>query len=176
MTSATISPNDARRRLEDGSAILVDIREPAEHARENIPGASLAPLSRFDAAAVRRDAGHRPAVIFHCQGGNRTRANAQTLEACGTPEVYMLEGGLQGWKAAGLPTRLDRSQPIEMQRQVQIAAGTLVVTGLALGAAVSPWFILLSAFVGCGLVFAGVSGWCGMAKLLAAMPWNRAAA
>jgi len=176
MTSATISPFDARRRIEDGSAILVDIREPAEYARESIPGAKLTPLSKFDAAAVRREAGDCPAVIFHCQGGNRTRANAQTLEACGVPEVYMLEGGLQGWKAAGLPSRLDRRQPIEMPRQVQIGAGSLVVVGLALGATVSPWFVLLSAFVGCGLVFAGVSGWCGMARLLAVMPWNRATA
>jgi hypothetical protein len=75
-----------------------------------------------------------------------------------------------------LPTSLDRSKPIEMQRQVQIVAGGLVLLGLVLAVVVSPWFAALSAFVGAGLVFAGVSGWCGMAKVLAVMPWNRLAA
>ena len=175
MSTATISPRDAKRRLEEGSAILVDIREPAEHARESIQGAKLLPLSRFDANALRRESGAAPAVIFHCQGGNRTRSSAEKLQACGFPEVYTLDGGLLGWKAFGLPTKLDRSQPIEMQRQVQIAAGSLVLIGVILAATVSPWFVGISAFVGAGLTFAGISGWCGMAKLLAVMPWNRAA-
>lgn len=174
MTDATISPRDAKRRLDDGTAILVDIREAAEHARENIPGARLLPLSVFDPASLPHDAKHS-AVIFHCQGGNRTRANAAKLAMCGYPEVYALDGGLQGWKASGLATRVDRRQPIEMQRQVQIAAGALVVGGLVLAMTVSPWFAGLSAFVGAGLMFAGISGWCGMARLLAVMPWNRAA-
>jgi hypothetical protein len=79
-----------------------------------------------------------------------------------------------GWKAAGYATRVDRTKPIELQRQVQIAAGTLVLLGLLLAWLAAPQFILLSAFVGGGLVFAGVSGWCGMAQLLGALPWNRA--
>ncbi|WP_312760251.1 rhodanese family protein, partial [Pulveribacter sp.] len=86
------------------------------------------------------------------------------------------EGGLDGWKRAGLPVLRDTSQPLELQRQVQIAAGSLVALGTALGAGVSPWFLLLPGFVGCGLVFAGVSGFCGMARLLVRMPWNRSAA
>jgi hypothetical protein len=90
----------------------------------------------------------------------------------GLREIHVLDGGLIGWKAAGLPTKLDRRQPIELQRQVMIAAGTIVLLGLMLADLVSPWFILLTAFVGCGMVFAGVSGWCGMAKLLRLMPWN----
>jgi hypothetical protein len=114
-------------------------------------------------------------VIFHCQSGNRTCMNFDRLEAVGLPEVYVLEGGLGGWKQAGLPTRLDRKQPIELQRQVMIAAGTLILIGLVLGFLISPWFIALSAFMGCGLVFAGISGWCGLAKLLALMPWNKLA-
>jgi rhodanese-related sulfurtransferase len=85
----------------------------------------------------------------------------------------MLMGGLDGWKAAGLPTLVDRSAPIELQRQVQIAAGSLVVLGVALSVWVSPWFMLLSGFVGAGLIFAGVTGTCGMARFLSCMPWNR---
>ena len=174
MSIPTINPVEARRRLADGSAVLVDIREPMEHAREAIPGAKLSPLSTYDAQSLAGIRGKdAPAVIFHCQSGKRTADNAAQLRQCGIPEVYILEGGLTGWKAAGLPTSIDRTKPIEMQRQVQIAAGSLVLTGLLLAYLVSPWFLALSAFVGAGLVFAGVSGWCGMAKVLDVMPWNR---
>ena len=85
----------------------------------------------------------------------------------------MLEGGLEAWKKAGLPTALDTKQPIEIMRQVQITAGSLVLLGVALGFLVAPGFFLLSGFVGAGLTLAGATGFCGMAKLLALMPWNR---
>ena len=85
----------------------------------------------------------------------------------------MLEGGLDAWKKAGLPVSLDRSQPIDIMRQVQIAAGSLVLLGVVLGAFVSPNFYALSGFVGAGLTFAGISGFCGMARVLGAMPWNQ---
>jgi rhodanese-related sulfurtransferase len=173
MTIQTIGASDARRLIEEKGATLVDIREPMEHARESIPGAKLMPLSKFEGGCF---AANCPPVIFHCQGGNRTAANENRLAACGAHEIYVLKGGIGGWKAAGLPTSLDRSKPIEMQRQVQIAAGGLILLGLLLAVLISPWFAVLSAVIGGGLVFAGVSGWCGMAKVLAAMPWNRAEA
>jgi rhodanese-related sulfurtransferase len=174
MSLPTITPEEAKHRLEEGTAILVDIREPMEHAREAIPGARLQPLSRFDAKAMSALAGPKgPALIFHCQSGGRTAENAERLGACGVPQAYILKGGLSGWKAAGYPTHLDRSKPIELQRQVQIAAGLLILSGLLLAWLVSPLFLGLSAFVGAGLVFAGISGWCGMARLLDLMPWNR---
>lgn len=169
MKRPMITPQEARRHLESGSAILVDIREPMEHAREAIPGARSQPLSTFDASALQGV----PAVIFHCQSGRRTVDNAGRLLSCGAGEIYLLEGGLSDWKQAGYPTNLDRSQPIEMQRQVQITAGTFIVSGLVLSWLVSPLFLAVPAFVGTGLVFAGVSGWCGMARLLGLMPWNR---
>ena len=157
--------------------MLIDIREPPEHARESIPGAELVPLSTYQAGSLSGGQVRTAStVIFHCQSGKRTADNAQRLRQCGAPDVYLLEGGLAGWKAAGFPTRIDRSKPIELQRQVQIAAGALVLVSLMLSAVVSVWFIALAAFVGSGLVFAGISGWCGMARLLGVMPWNRAAA
>ena len=174
MSLPTITPAEAQRRLADGSAILIDIREPMEHAREAIPQARLASLSTLAAGSLLATGENRPAVIFHCQSGKRTADNAARLKACGATEAFILEGGLSGWKAAGLATRVDRTKPIELQRQVQIAAGTLVLLGLLLAWLAAPQFILLSAFVGGGLVFAGVSGWCGMAQLLGALPWNRA--
>lgn len=151
-------------------AVLVDIREADERAREHIPGAQHAPLSTLQSV----QAPGAKAVIFHCRSGARTGANAAPLGEAAGCEAYLLEGGLEAWKRAGLPVATDRKQPIEIMRQVQIVAGSLVVLGVVLGLWVAPPFFAISAFVGAGLVFAGSTGWCGMAKLLALMPWNRA--
>ncbi len=114
--------------------------------------------------------------VFHCRSGVRTLGNAARLSnAAGKCEAYILEGGLDAWKRAGLPITLDRTQPIDIMRQVQITAGSLVLLGIMLGATVSPFIYALSAFVGAGLVFAGSTGFCGMAYVLARMPWNRRA-
>ena len=171
MNIPQISPVEAKRRLDAGTAILIDIREADEHAREHIAAARLVPLSRLHAHdfSAERQA---PAVIFHCQSGNRTCANFERLKAIGLPEIYVMEGGVLAWKGSGLPTTLDRNKPIELQRQVMIAAGSIVLTGLLLAYFVSPAFIVLTGFIGCGLVFAGLSGWCGLARLLRLMPWN----
>ena len=91
-------------------------------------------------------------------------------------EAFILEGGIEAWKAAGLDVAIDRRQPLELIRQVQIIAGALVLAGVLLGWLAHPGFFGLSAFVGAGLAFAGLTGWCGMAKALAFMPWNQRAA
>jgi rhodanese-related sulfurtransferase len=102
---------DAKRRLAAGTAVLVDIREPMEHAREAIPGARSSPLSSYGAHSLQAlQSENAPAVIFHCQSGKRTSDNAERLLTCGMPELYILEGGLTGWKSAGLATRVDRSR------------------------------------------------------------------
>jgi rhodanese-related sulfurtransferase len=170
MTLRTITPQAAKQLIDQG-AVLVDIREFDEHRRERVPGARHEALSRL--API--DAGGAQAIVFHCRSGARTQANAQLLADAATCDAFILEGGIEAWKKAGLPVATDHRQPIEIMRQVQIAAGSLVVLGVVLGLAVAPSFFALSAFVGAGLVFAGVSGWCGMAKLLALMPWNRSA-
>lgn len=170
----TITPVEAAALLREG-ATLVDVREPDEHARERIPGAYNLPLSRLDTAelAVRQG---KP-VLFHCRSGARTQGNADRLGAkAGLCEAYLVEGGLDAWKRAGLPVAEDRRQPLELMRQVQIAAGSMVVLGVLLGALVTPWLYALSGFVGAGLVFAGVTGTCGLATLLRLMPWNKAPA
>jgi rhodanese-related sulfurtransferase len=169
-----INPIDARelkRRLDSREAILIDIRESDEHAREHILGARLAPVSAIDAHDFDRD--HDKIAVFHCKSGMRTQANAARLLAKGFRESYYLAGGIEAWKAAGLPVHTNKSAPLELMRQVQIAAGVLILTGVLLGWFVNPAFYALSAFVGAGLTFAGATGWCGMALLLKAMPWNR---
>lgn len=169
----TISPQRAAELVRSG-AVLVDIREADEHAREHIAGARHHALSRIDQTSPIRDGDD--VVIFHCRSGARTKGNAARLAAADPKcETYILEGGLDAWKKAGLPVALDRSQPIDIMRQVQIAAGSLVLLGVVLGFLVNPVFYALSGFVGAGLLFAGVSGFCGMARLLGVMPWNRQA-
>lgn len=169
-----ISPEALKRRLDEGSVVLIDVREPDEYARERIRGARLVPLSRFEQEDVSRF--RDTTVVFACRTGNRTTVNARRLRSAGLPGAMELDGGLLAWKRAGLPTELDRGQPLELMRQVQIAVGLMVLLGLGLAVAVSPWFALVSAFAGAGLLMAGLTGFCGMARLLAAAPWNRRAA
>ncbi len=168
MSLNPVKPDDAKRLISEG-AILLDVREADEYARERIPGARHVALSGLTTV----ECGDAPAVIFHCRSGARTSAACDKLAAAVSAKAYVLEGGLDAWKKAGLPVLEDRRQPLELQRQVQIAAGSLVLSGVILGALVSPAFYGISAFVGAGLVFAGVSGFCGMARLLRMMPWNR---
>jgi len=167
MTLPTIDPAAAKRLL-DAGALLIDIREPDEHARERVPGARNAPLSRLGPLPA-----SAKAIVFHCRSGARTSANAARLAGAADCEAYILEGGIDAWKKAGLPVAVSRGQPIEIMRQVQITAGGLVLSGVLLGIWVAPAFLALSGFVGAGLMFSGISGWCGMAKLLELMPWNR---
>ena len=171
MSLPHISPAKAKELIDRG-AILVDIREFDEHARSRIPAARHAPLSRLERLEIGTEA---PAIIFHCRSGNRTASNATRLAQCTDYDVFILDGGIDAWKSAGLPVIENKGQPIEIMRQVQIAAGSLVFVGTALGALLHPGFYAVAAFVGAGLVFAGVSGSCMMARLLAFAPWNRRA-
>ena len=173
MTGITgIEPKAVQEWLAADEALLIDIREPMEYAREHIHGARLEPLSHFDKADF---SGISDKVaVFYCRSGNRTRQAADVLARSGFRDLYVLDGGIEAWKRAGLPIEEDRRAPIDIMRQVQITAGGLVLLGLVLGLWLNPWFLALSAFVGAGLMFAGISGYCGMAKLLSRAPWNRA--
>jgi len=173
MNAALISlkPEDVAQRLTGRRAVLVDIREPDEFARRHVRGALSRPLSTFEAAHLKVEPGRD--VVFTCRTGMRTGANCERLAAVVDGAAYVLDGGVDAWAAAGLPVDEDRKAPLEIMRQVQIVAGSLVLAGVALGFAIHPGFYGLSAFVGAGLVFAGATGFCGMATLLARMPWNR---
>lgn len=168
MAIKTLSPAETRATLDTG-ALLVDIRDADEHARQRIPGAVNLPLDRIGDLC----ADGRP-VVFHCRSGMRTAANADRLvAAAGSVPAFVLAGGIDAWRRDGHAITNDRGRPMEMMRQVQITAGLLVLTGVVLGFVLTPAFFGLSAFAGAGLIFAGATGWCGMATLLRAMPWNR---
>lgn len=168
MTAKTIAPAEARRLLESG-AVLIDIREPDEHHRERIGGAVNIPLAK-----VAPDSALSEMLIFHCRSGMRTgMARDQLAHAAAGRDCYILEGGIDGWRDAGFATVRPTGAPIEMQRQVLIAAGSLVLGGTLLALFVADGFFAVPLFVGAGLIVAGVTGFCGMARLLALAPWNR---
>lgn len=171
MSLTPLNAVEAKRLLDRGEAILIDVRESDEHAREHIIGARLAPLSAIDAHDFDRD--HQKTAIFHCRSGMRTQTNAAKLLAKGFARAHYLESGLEGWKGAGLPVHTNHKAPIDIMRQVQMIAGSIVLLGLILGSTLHPAFFALSAFMGGGLLFAGATGWCGLALLLKAAPWNR---
>lgn len=169
-----IEAQAVRGWLERGEAALYDVREPDERARERIAGSRAAPLSAFDPASI--SASGAPRIVMHCKGGVRSKEAASRLAAATGQDVFSLRGGLDAWKAQGLPVESAPPGvrlPISVMRQVQLVVGTVVATMSALAIVVSPWFAALAGLMGAGLVFAGATGKCGMAALLARMPWNR---
>ncbi len=168
MTLHPLTPQDAQQRIARGTR-LIDVRERDEHLRERIAEARCVPAS----ALPQQLDTEGDDIIFHCRSGARTQAHAAALAASTAGKAYVLEGGLDAWKKAGLAVERTAGAPLEIMRQVQMTAGGLVLLGVMLGYFVSPGFLALSGFVGAGLFFAGASGWCGMARLLALMPWNR---
>jgi rhodanese-related sulfurtransferase len=149
---------------------LVDVREFPEYDAERVAGARLAPLSALEEGLGGTDA-QRP-VYLMCRSGKRAALAAQRLAARGFKNLWVIDGGMQAWAAAGLPVERGAGRVWSLERQVRFAAGLLILAGVLLSL-ISPWFILLSGFVGAGLTFSAVTDTCGMAMVLARMPWNR---
>jgi rhodanese-related sulfurtransferase len=158
-------------RVAKHQATVIDVREPMDYASGHIAGSLNVPVGQLADATLPQG----PLVLV-CQSGHRSARGMEVLRRRGHPHpVADLEGGLPSWEQAGLPMRKRKGAPLPLTRQVQIAAGSLVLAGLILGQVVAPAWILLTWFAGVGLVFAGVSGFCGMARLLTLMPWNQMA-
>lgn len=172
-TPEEITVDSLHEWLVSGDCVLIDVREEFEHAAERIAGAESRPLSRFDSEAVRAQHGGRR-IVFQCRTGKRSFDAACRYCGANGGEAYNLAGGIEAWKRAGHETtRAARAPRIDVLRQVQMTAGSLVLIGVLLGAFVSPNYLIISGFVGAGLFVTGATGWCGMAKLLSLMPWNR---
>ena len=166
-----LTPAQVQSQLQAGEAMLIDVRDPVEHAGARIPGATLMPLAKFDPAMVKVDGASR--AIFHCKAGMRSAKACQKMLEAGHAEAWQLGGGIDAWIQAGLPVERDARAGISIIRQVQMVAGSIVLIGSLLGGFVSPWFFIVSGFIGAGLLFAGITDTCGMAMMLSKMPWNR---
>lgn len=175
MTVATIAPKELAIRCQDNGAVeLIDVRTPVEFREVHAAPARNVPLDRLDPAAIMqaRNGGKDQPIYFICRSGSRGKQACDKFIAAGFTNVVNVEGGTSAWAENGLPI-VRGKKAISLERQVRIAAGSLVLVGTLLGWLVHPGFLGLAGFVGAGLVFAGVTDTCGMGMLLARMPWNQ---
>ncbi len=172
----TISPSQLNTRLQSGEKLhLLDVRTPAEHAEVHVPGVHLEPLDRLDPAQLASVNGFtkdQPVFVL-CRSGSRAKQAAEKLEKSGFEACHVVEGGTMAWAEAGLPVNRGTTSVMSLERQVRIAAGALVLTGVLLAQFVNPAFMWLSGFVGAGLMFAGITDTCAMGMLIAKLPWNQ---
>ncbi len=169
-TETYLDAESLQELLSQEPLTLVDVREPVEFAESHLVGAINVPLSGLNPAQLPQAPDQK--IILYCRAGQRSHQAWQRLSYLGLP-LYQLKGGITAWQAAGYPVNQNPHAPISLFRQVQIVAGALVVLGTVLGAVVSPWFLLLSGFVGTGLVLAGVTNTCALGLLLAKLPYNQ---
>ncbi|MCX6936232.1 MAG: rhodanese-like domain-containing protein [Verrucomicrobia bacterium] len=175
MEIATISPIQAEARRVKGEILhFVDVRSPGEYAAVHATGAKLYPLDNLQPSEIAKELGvsaSAPLVIL-CAGGNRAKKAAEKFITAGIPHCLVVDGGTRAWETAGLPVVRGKGM-ISIERQVRIGAGAFVLTGVLLGSWLDPMWFFLSGLVGAGLIFAGITDWCGMGLLLAKMPWNQ---
>jgi rhodanese-related sulfurtransferase len=172
------SPRQVHDWLRADQAVIIDVREPDEHARERIPGSRLVPLSGFDPTQAAAQAKPGQRIVMQCRSGRRSAdaarmASGLSVSGC---TVVNMTGGIEAWKKENLPVEVDtKVSSISIMRQVQMIIGTFVLAGSALAWFVDPLFIGVPAFFGAGLLFAGATGICALASLVSKLSWNRAA-
>jgi len=170
----TIDPVEIQKLMDTGYQVdLIDVRTPAEFREVHAVGARNIPLSELDPEQMilGRESDIEPLYLI-CRSDSRGRKACEAFIAAGHTNVANVAGGTVAWTNLGLPVVRGR-KTISLERQVRIAAGSLVVIGVVLGWALHPAWAGIAAFVGSGLVFAGVTDTCGMAIILAKMPWNQ---
>ncbi|HTL30549.1 MAG TPA: rhodanese-like domain-containing protein [Tepidisphaeraceae bacterium] len=176
MTVQTIDSAEVFARQSHEAVDVIDVRTPGEFEAVHMVGARNLPLDRLDPSSLVAPRGEhtdRPIYVI-CRSGARAAKAAERFASAGFANVMSVRGGTDAWVRAGLPVERGACKVISLERQVRLAAGTLVLVGVLLGWFVHPLLFGLAAFVGAGLIFAGVTDWCGMGMLLARMPWNRA--
>ena len=168
MSVQTITPQEFLSRRAAGPLTLLDVRTGAEYREVHAEGATSMPLDQFEPCSLPKDA----PIYLICKTGDRARKAAEKARGAGREDAIVVEGGTTAWVESGLPV-VRGPKTIPLERQVRIVAGLLILTGVTLGWFVHPYLFGISACVGAGLTFAGITGWCGMGMLLARCPWNR---
>lgn len=166
-----ITALELKNKLDKDEVMLIDVREPAEHRSECIEGAYLIPLGEI---SLDRLPSTKKPIVIHCRSGKRSSsACLKLLESNPDLDVASLEGGIVAWMQANYHVKKSGDNVLPLDRQTQIAVGFIIFSGTILGTLINHAFYVLPGFMGAGLVFAGITGWCGMSKLLAKMPWNK---
>jgi rhodanese-related sulfurtransferase len=172
MPIKNIDAKTLKQWLANNEAIVVDVREPAEHEAKKIAGANLVPLANISKSSLPQYENKK--LVLHCHSGKRSSSACQKLiNEDPNLEIYNLEGGILAWNDAGCEIKSSGKFFLPLDRQVQLTIGLGVFIGSVLGFFVNPNFFLLSGFFGAGLIFAGLSGYCGLAIFMAKMPWNK---
>jgi rhodanese-related sulfurtransferase len=174
MNIATITPQELSELCRDGKETnIIDVRTPAEYRHVHATYARNIPLNKLDPVALMQSQnGSEKPLYLICRSGERSEQACEKFFSVGYANVVSVQGGTKAWQAAGLPV-VQGKKALSLDRQVRVTAGFLVCLGALLGWLVHPVFIALSAFVGAGLIYAGVTDTCGMGMLLARMPWNQ---
>jgi len=169
-----IQPSELESLLQHRPDIrLIDVRTPSEFESAHIPSAYNVPVDVLPEHAPEIAADTTTNYVLICQSGARARKAEEALRSSGMTRLHVLDGGMNAWLAAHKPARIGPKR-MSLERQVRIAAGALAAVGGALALLLHPWFAVLPLLVGSGLVFAGVTDTCGMAMLLARLPYNSA--
>lgn len=172
-TPHNISPQQANEWLATGEAVLIDVREPDEFKGEHIAYALSLPLSNVHTTFQQLELSSRHKVIFQCARGKRGEQACSIISKNTDCAIHNIEGGLEAWKNAGLPIISSSNAKLSIFRQVQIIVGALVLIMVLLGFLGQMWAFALAGVIGAALATAGLTGWCGLAILLAKAPWNK---
>lgn len=170
MNIQEITPQLAKQMLSENACVLVDVREPAEHLSSHIPNADLHPLGKISADNFAADKD----ILIYCQKGLRgNKACQKLLQDKPDLKVFNIRGGIEAWEQAGLETQSTDSAFMPLDRQVQLSIGILLIAFSLLTISVSTAFVWAICFIGLGLSVAGMTGFCGLGRLIAMMPWNQ---
>ena len=168
-----ITPEAAHAILENEKAILIDVREPAEHRAEKIPHSQNIPLSKIHPSLFKEQIESNTKLIFHCKSGRRSMEACKKISKNSQADTYNIIGGIENWSKSGFEEEKSKTSVLPLDRQVQLVISTMILIGLVIYYFVTPWGLLLPLMAGLGLANAALTGWCGMAKLMAVMPWNQ---
>jgi rhodanese-related sulfurtransferase len=173
MSVDAVTPEELRELLgSDKDVRLIDVRRTPEFREVHVVGARSVPYGRLSTEQLLTDGDETSPYYFICTAGKRSEKACEKARKLGLANVVSVEGGTNGCVAAGLPVERGR-KAFSLERQVRIAAGAMVFIGAVLALTVHPYWAALPAFVGAGLVYAGITNSCGMALVLAELPWNR---
>lgn len=167
----TMTPQEVHNKMQEGTIYLIDVREPGEYETIRIPGSHLIPLGSFSSSAIPP---HCSTVIIHCRSGARSAKACEIINTENSSlKTYNMTGGILAWEAAGLPVQRGTRNVLPVDRQTQIGIGIITFSSFLLGHFYNPNFHMLSGLMGAGLIFAGATGFCGLARILARAPWNQ---
>lgn len=164
----TLSPKELYDLINNNEVVIVDVREPFEHRSCHIKGSILIPSSSFDETKIPKADGKK--IVIHCKSGRRS---SMVLSQMKHKDIYNLEGGVDAWIAQGFDVEKSSKKCLTLDRQVQLTIGTILISSFLLTYFININFVFIALLIGCGLSFAGLTGFCGLAMILAKAPWNK---